>query len=35
MFVENRYMVLYQVKDNNIYVDYIVDCRQDYEWLIK
>lgn len=35
MFAENWYMILYQVKDSNVYVDYIVDCRQNYEWLIK
>jgi plasmid stabilization system protein ParE len=35
LFVENWYLVLYQVKDNTVYVDYIVDCRQDYGWLIK
>ena len=34
MFVENWYLVLYQIKDNNVYVDYIVDCRQDYSWLV-
>ena len=35
MFVENWYIVLYQIKDNMVYVDYIVDCRQDYSWLIR
>lgn len=35
MYVENRYLVLYQIKDKIVYVDYIVDCRQDYGWLIK
>lgn len=35
MFVENWYLVLYQIKDSTVYVDYIVDCRQDYNWLIK
>ncbi len=35
MFVENWYLVLYQVKDNTVYVDYIIDCRQDYDWLKK
>ena len=34
MFVESRYLVLYQVKDNVVFVDYIVDCRQEYGWLI-
>lgn len=35
MFVENWYLVLYQIRDNTVYVDYIVDCRQDYCWLIR
>ena len=32
--VDKRYMVLYQIKDNTVYVDYIVDTRQDYSWLL-
>ena len=35
MFVESWYLILYQVKDNTVYVDYIVDCRQDYGWLVR
>lgn len=35
MFVEKWYLILYQVKDQTVYVDYIVDCRQDYGWLIR
>ncbi|WP_449240679.1 type II toxin-antitoxin system RelE/ParE family toxin [Desulfoscipio gibsoniae] len=35
MFVENWYLILYQIKDQIVYVDYIVDCRQDYGWLIR
>lgn len=35
MFVEKWYLVLYQIKDNTVYVDYIVDCRQDYGWLLR
>lgn len=34
MFVENWYLVLYQVQDDTVYVDYIIDCRQEYSWLI-
>lgn len=34
MIIEKRYLVLYQVKDYKVYVDYILDCRQDYTWLI-
>ncbi len=35
MFVEKRYLILYQIKDQIVYVDYIVDCRQDYGWLVR
>lgn len=32
---DKRYMLLFQIKDNTVYVDYVLDCRQDYGWLIK
>ncbi|MDR1192642.1 MAG: type II toxin-antitoxin system RelE/ParE family toxin [Peptococcaceae bacterium] len=35
MFVEQWYLLLYQIKDQTVYVDYIADCRQDYGWLIR
>lgn len=35
LYVENWYLILYQIKDDTVYVDWIVDCRQDYQWLIK
>lgn len=34
MFVEKWYLVLYQIKDDTVYVDYILDCRKDYHWLM-
>ena len=34
MSVEPRYLILYQVRDRTVFVDYILDCRQDYSWLI-
>ena len=34
MFVEKYYLILYQIKDDTVYVDYVVDCRQDYKWLL-
>ena len=34
MFVENWYLVLYQIQDDTVYVDYILDFRKDYSWLI-
>jgi plasmid stabilization system protein ParE len=35
MFVENWYLVLYQIRDTTVYVEYVIDCRQDYMWLIR
>ena len=35
MFIEKWYLVLYQKKDNHIYIDYILDCRQDYRFLVE
>ena len=35
MFIEKRYLVLYQIQDDTVYVEYILDCRKDYSWLIK
>ena len=35
LYVENWYLVLYQIRDDTVYVDWIVDCRQDYPWLLK
>lgn len=35
MYIEKWYLVLYQLKDDTVYVEYILDCRKDYSWLIK
>lgn len=35
MFIEKWYLVLYQIKDDTVEIDYILDCRQDYDWLIR
>ena len=29
------YLMIYQIKKNKVYVDYIIDCRQDYKWLLS
>jgi len=31
MFVEKWYLILYQIKDQTVYVDCIVDCKQDMD----
>ena len=35
MIVDNRYLILYQIKDSVVFVDYIIDGRQDYSWLVR
>ena len=32
---ERRYMIIFQIVDDIVYADYVVDCRQDYGWLIR
>lgn len=32
--VGERYLLLYQIKGDTVFVDYVLDCRQDYRWLI-
>lgn len=34
ILLEKRYMLIFQVRDDIVYVDFVVDCRQDYGWLI-
>jgi plasmid stabilization system protein ParE len=29
-----RYLLIYKVKGSTVYVDAVVDCRQDYGWLL-
>ena len=35
MFIKNWYLILYQIEDDTVYVDYILDCRKEYNWLIR
>ena len=35
MFIEKWYLILYQIQDDTVYVEYILDCRKDYSWLIR
>ena len=32
---EKRYMLIFQIVDHTVYADHVVDCRQDYSWLIR
>ncbi|HBW37863.1 type II toxin-antitoxin system RelE/ParE family toxin [Desulfosporosinus sp. BICA1-9] len=33
LLLEKRYLLVYQIKENTVYVDAVVDTRQDYGWL--
>ena len=35
LVVLRRYLIIYQCRDEIVYVDYIVDCKQDYQWLTR
>jgi len=35
MFVEKYYLIQYQIRDQTVFVDCIVDCRQDYGRLVR
>lgn len=35
LMFEKRYMIIFQIRDNIVYADYVVDCRQDYQWLFQ
>ena len=35
MPLENRYIAVYHITDSTVYIDYVLDCRQDYGWLLK
>jgi len=34
LIFEKNYMLVFQVIGNNVYIDAMVDCRQDYRWLL-
>lgn len=34
MFIDKWYLVLYQIQDDTVYIEYVLDCRKDYSWLI-
>ncbi|NBH80086.1 type II toxin-antitoxin system RelE/ParE family toxin [Clostridiaceae bacterium] len=35
LLFEKRYLLIFQIQDDTVYVDYVVDCRQDYGWIIR
>lgn len=34
LLFEKLYLLVFQIQDDIVYADYVVDCRQDYSWLI-
>lgn len=34
LLLEKRYLLVYQIKGETVYVDGVVDTRQDYSWLL-
>ena len=34
MLVSKRYLLVYQIKDDTVLIEYLLDCRQDYQWLL-
>lgn len=34
LVINERYVMIYQIKDEVVYVDYMLDCRQNYQWLL-
>lgn len=33
LLIYKRYLLIYKVKGSTVFVDFILDCRQDYGWL--
>ena len=34
MIISKRYLLIYQIKADAVYIEYVLDCRQDYQWLL-
>lgn len=34
LLIEKRYALIFRVKAHTVYIYHVVDCRQDYRWLI-
>jgi len=34
LLFSKHYMALYQIQENTVYVTAVMDCRQDYIWLL-
>lgn len=34
LIFEKRYMLIYQIQDDTVYIEYVIDCREDYGWMV-
>ena len=34
MIINRRYLLIYQIKADIVYIEYVLDCHQDYQWLL-
>lgn len=34
LLMSKHYLLIYQVKQDTVYIDHVLDCRQDYKWLL-
>ena len=34
LLFEKRYLLIFQIKNNTVYIEAMVDCRQDYSWFL-
>ncbi|MDP3486719.1 MAG: type II toxin-antitoxin system RelE/ParE family toxin [Bacillota bacterium] len=34
MVINKRYILVYQIKDTTVHIDYVTDCRREYQWLL-
>jgi len=34
MVINKRYLIIYQIRGDLVFVEYVLDCRQNYKWLI-
>lgn len=34
LIFSKRYLIIYQIKKDKVFVDYVLDCRKDYGWLL-
>ncbi len=35
LLFEKHYLLIFQIADDTVYADCVVDCRQDYDWLLR